>query len=130
MTSAWHVRVQSGFTNPDSEPEPDLVIVRGGQRDYVARHPGAADAALVVEVANTTLQEDRQLKGRIYARAGVHCYWIINLVDRKVEAYEGATGPTAAPGFSQAHDYVMADSIPLSIPGANPLLIPVRDLMP
>jgi Uma2 family endonuclease len=46
----------------DSEPEPDVVVVRGNTRDYLDRHPGSQDLALVVEIADSTLERDRSSK--------------------------------------------------------------------
>lgn len=83
----WYVDSQEPITTADSEPEPDIVVVRGDTRDYLDRHPGPADLALVVEVADTTLKRDRELKRVLYARAGIVCYWIVNLVDEQIEVY-------------------------------------------
>lgn len=60
-----------------SAPEPDIAVLAGTYRDYVARHPTAA--LLVVEVSNTTLPQDRLSKSRIYAGAGIPEYWILNV---------------------------------------------------
>src|SRR5262249_16346423 len=59
LPAGWQVRVQSAITTADSEPEPDLAVVRGDTRTYLARHPGPADIGLLIEVANT-LARDRQ----------------------------------------------------------------------
>ena len=96
VPGGWRVRGQSAVTTKDSEPEPDLAVVRGQVRDYRDRHPGPGDMALVVEVADSSLSRDRGLKLRIYAKAGVPVYWIVNLVDGLVEVYtepdEGGRG--------------------------------------
>src|SRR5262245_44247125 len=82
----WRVRVQLPLAlGPDSEPEPDVAGVRGEARDFLTDHP--ATAALVVEVADSSLRLDRRLKARIYARAAISDYWIVNLVDRVVEVH-------------------------------------------
>jgi Uma2 family endonuclease len=82
----WRVRVQLPLgLGRDSEPEPDVAVVRGEARDFLADHP--ATAALVVEVADASLRLDRGIKARIYARAGIPEYWIVNLVDRVVEVH-------------------------------------------
>ena len=52
---------------------------------FRTRHPLPADVGLVVEVADSSRYTDRREKGRIYARAGLPVYWIVNLVDRVVE---------------------------------------------
>jgi len=84
--AGWRVRVQLPLgLGADSEPEPDVAVVRGDARDFLADHP--ATAALVVEVADASLELDRRLKARIYARAGITDYWIVNLIDRVVEVH-------------------------------------------
>ncbi|MEG3875753.1 Uma2 family endonuclease [Microcoleus sp. herbarium7] len=67
----WYVDAQEPITLEDSEPEPDVVIVRGNTRDYLDRHPGSQDLALVVEISDSTLERDRTLKKTLYARAGM-----------------------------------------------------------
>ena len=78
------VRPQLTFVAGEySAPEPDLAVVPGRDSDYEEAHPIAA--LLVVEVALTSLAQDRLTKSRIYARAGVPEYWIVNLRERVVE---------------------------------------------
>jgi Uma2 family endonuclease len=82
----WLVRVQDPVAlDAESEPEPDVAVVPGRARDYLAAHP--ARPALLVEVAESSLAFDRDHKGSLYARAGVTDYWIVNLVDEVLEAY-------------------------------------------
>ena len=79
--------------DPDyNEPEPDLCVVRGESDDYTDRHPGPGDIALIVEVAESSLSRDRGEKGENYGRAGIPVYWIVNLVDRRLEVYSNPTG--------------------------------------
>ena len=80
----WHVQNQEPITLHNSEPEPDVAIIRGQLSDYTQRHPSIGEIALVVEVADTSLVTDRY-KGRLYAAAGIPFYWLINLVERCVE---------------------------------------------
>jgi Uma2 family endonuclease len=96
----WYVDSQEPITLVDSEPEPDVVIIRGKTTDYRDRHPVAADVVLVIEVADSTLERDRTSKQRIYARAGIAIYWILNLRDRQLEVY---TKPLAATSEREAH---------------------------
>jgi hypothetical protein len=130
LPTGWHVREQSAITTSDSEPEPDLAVTRGARRDFKQRHPGPGDLALVVEVADSTLQLDRADKARIYARAGISVYWILNLVDRRVEVYTDPTGPDPAPAYRRRDDYGPADTVPLAVPGSPPLSVPVAELLP
>jgi Uma2 family endonuclease len=130
LPDGWSVWVQSAITLSDSEPEPDLAIVRGDERTYAHRHPGPADIGLAIEVSDSTLLGDRADKGRIYARAGIACYWIVNLNDRQVEVYTAPSGPTAAPAFAQRVDYRAGSTVPLVLEGALAGNIPVQDLLP
>lgn len=82
------VRKEEPLTLADSEPEPDIAIVPGQEPDY-ATHP--TTALLVIEVAITTLAEDRELAG-IYAEAGVAEYWIVNAPARVIEVYRQPQG--------------------------------------
>jgi Uma2 family endonuclease len=77
------VRPQSPFLAGRSVPEPDVALVPGREMDYVGRHPDAA--YLVVEIAESSLPQDRLTKAVIYAEAGIPEYWIVNLRDRVVE---------------------------------------------
>jgi hypothetical protein len=87
-----YIETQEPITLTDSEPEPDVAIIRGTIRDYEDHHPAAADVILVIEVADSTLDRDRTLKSRIYAQAGIAVFWIVNLVDRCLEVYTNPVG--------------------------------------
>lgn len=84
--AGWTIRVQEPIAlDRRSEPEPDIAVVPGGPRDYRAAHP--AHPVVVVEIAETSLRLDRGIKYRLYARAGLADYWIVNLVDGVLEVY-------------------------------------------
>ena len=127
LPAGWHLREQSALTTSDSEPEPDLAVVRGEARDYLKRHPGPADIALVIEVSEATVARDRQMKGRIYARAGIPCYWIVNLEEGWLEAYSEPSGPSHEPCYRRRQDFGREDAVPVPLSGQA---IPVRELLP
>jgi Uma2 family endonuclease len=80
------VRGQSTFVcGEDSAPQPDIAVCPGNDRTHDLRHP--TQAHLLVEVASTSLAQDRLTKSAIYARAGVPCYWIVNLRESCIEVY-------------------------------------------
>ena len=80
-----HIREEKPVALDDlSEPEPDVVVVRGRLRDF-REHPSSP--VLIVEVADSSLKLDRLRKGALYARAGIADYWILNLVDEVLEVY-------------------------------------------
>lgn len=95
LVEGWHVRVQLPIALDDeSEPEPDLAVVSGRPRDY-SDHPSRP--ALVVEIADSSLDADRHHKGSLYARAGLSEYWIVNLNDRSLEVYREPAPKADAP---------------------------------
>lgn len=71
----------------NSEPEPDFTIVRQRADNYLSAHPNPADVLLVIEIADSTLKYDQEVKLPVYAEAGISNYWLFNLVDNHVEAY-------------------------------------------
>jgi Uma2 family endonuclease len=113
----------------ESAPEPDLVVVRGTRADYRESHP--ARPSLAVEVADSSLDFDRQCKGSLYARAGIEDYWIVNLMDRVVEVYRDPLPDTSAPyGWRYRSVQALAPPAviaPLAIPSAQ---VAVADLLP
>jgi Uma2 family endonuclease len=130
LPSGWYVDAQEPITTADSEPEPDVVVVRGDRRQYLNRHPGPQDVALVIEVADSTLQRDRSLKKRLYAAAGIPVYWIVNLLDGQIEVYTNPSGPGEQPDYHQQQNYGPADAVPMMIEGREVGRLTVRDLLP
>jgi Uma2 family endonuclease len=126
----WYVDSQEPVTLPTSEPEPDGAVIRGDTSDYADRHPGAADLALVVEVADSGLEADRTLKKAICAAAGIPVYWIVNLIERRLEAYGNPTGPAEYPDYHQRRDYVANEEVPLVVAGCEVARIAVDDMLP
>jgi len=68
----------------DSEPEPDIAVVRFENHEYSFRHPEAPDIYLLIEVADWTISKDRKQKARIYGKNQVLEYWILDLQKRQV----------------------------------------------
>ena len=96
LPPGWLVCVQAPIALDDeSEPEPDIAVVRGHLGDYRDAHPSRPE--LVIEVADASLRFDRRRKGSLYARAGLPEYWIVNLVDRVLEVYREPAPEPAAP---------------------------------
>jgi len=130
LPPGWTVRTQLPVSLDDeSEPEPDLVVVPGLPADYRRSHPACPVAAL--EVAESSLDFDRQHKGSLYARAGIQDYWIVNLVDRVIEVYrDPGPDPSAPYGWryrSVATLTPPAVVVPLAFTSSQ---IAVADLLP
>jgi Uma2 family endonuclease len=130
LAAGWLLRVQQTIVLSDSQPEPDFAAVRGNPRTYLTRHPGAADVGLVIEVADSSLLRDQRDKTRIYARAGIPCYWIVNLVDRRIEVYSQPTGPAPVPAYGSFQIYQPGDAVPLVLDGAAAGAVPASELLP
>lgn len=94
LQRAFHNRAlvtdQSPYLAASSVPEPDVAVVPGTPEDYDRRHPDRA--LLLVEVADSSLAQDRLTKSAIYAAAGVPEYWIVNLLDDVVEVLSDPAG--------------------------------------
>ena len=108
----------------ESAPEPDLAVVPGARADYLESHP--TRPALAVEVADSSLDFDRQSKGSLYARAGVQDYWIVNLIDRVLEVYRDPVLDASAPyGWRYGSVHILmppAAIAPLAMP-STPILV-------
>jgi Uma2 family endonuclease len=82
------VRGQQPIIIPDhSEPEPDLAIVRNVNDNYLSSHPSPSDILFLIEISNSTLKYDREVKLPLYAEAGISDYWIFNLIKSCLECY-------------------------------------------
>ena len=123
------VRVQTGFpTSLDTDPGPDLAVVPGSPRDYVQ---APRRAALIVEVADSSLAYDRGEKSNLYAAAGVPEYWVLDVNGRQLLVFRGPTADAAAPrGFRYATTLTLTDADavnPLAVPAAG---VRVAELLP
>jgi Uma2 family endonuclease len=88
-SSALYLRIQLPVKlNNINAPEPDIAVVRGTEEDYADHHPGPADLALVIEVADSSVSTDRSTKQRLYATSKIAQYWLINLPESQIEVYE------------------------------------------
>ena len=93
LPPGFWVRQEQPLTFADSQPEPDISVVRGRFEDYIAAHPRTAE--IVVEVSISTMERDVEKIG-IYAEAGVKEYWLVIPEEKRVEIW---TQP-AAGGYS------------------------------
>jgi Uma2 family endonuclease len=129
LPPGWFIRCQDPITTEESEPEPDVAVIRGKRSDYRGRHPRSKDAGLVVEVSDTTLARDRGVKKRIYARAAIPIYWIVNLQDRCIEVYTDPTGPAEQPDYQQPRVYGENEFVPVVLDGQVIGQVEVKQLL-
>lgn len=111
-----------------SDPEPDVSVVTGQREDY-HKHP--TNALLIVEVSDSSLDFDQEDKASLYAHAAIADYWIVNLLDRRLEIYRR---PMVDPARRYGHRYadvVILSSGDIATPLAAPAItVAVADLLP
>jgi Uma2 family endonuclease len=127
LTPGWWIQVEAPVRIPWFDvPEPALSIVRGRRAEFRGRHPSSGDIALLVEVADGTLELDRGGKMAAYAIGDVPIYWIINLVDRPVEVYSDHLQGR----YRSSRVFRPGQTIPLAIDGEKAGRIAVAKLLP
>jgi Uma2 family endonuclease len=127
VSKSWHVRQEQPLAvrlSP-SAPQPDFMILWGAARDDRGNHPTTADAALAVEVSDSSLTADRRMAAD-YAAEGIPSYWIVDVVAGRIEVHSQPEGGTyRSVGMSEK-----GVTIPLVIQGQIQGEIPVSDLLP
>jgi Uma2 family endonuclease len=127
LPSGWTWRSEQPVRIPDfDEPEPDVTVVRGTDEDYEYKIPTAADVALLTEVSDSTLSQDRGKKLLAYAKGRIPVYWIVNLVGRQVEVFSRP----GKNGYRSHKTYASGEEVPVTIGGRKLAPIAVDDLLP
>jgi hypothetical protein len=125
LPAGWFLREDKPVRIPDfNEPLPDIAIVRGDYKVYARRHPAPDDVALLIEVSDTSLKDDRGDKRDNYALNKIPVYWIVNLIDNQVELY---TAPTS--GQYTRTDFALDQTVPVVIDGVQIGQIKVSDIL-
>lgn len=130
LRSGGYIAAQDSIATAESEPEPDVTLIRGELEDYPDESPGAEHVFLIIEVADTTLRTDRGRKKRLSARARIPVYWIVNLIDRQIEIYTEPAGAGKRADYRQRRDYGLDDAIPVVLDGETVGHLAVRELLP
>ncbi len=128
LPAAWHPAKEEAIViRPRSRPEPDVSVVPAEFELDSTRDPEASEVALMVEVADRSLPIDRGKTLVVYAQAGIPHYWIVNLVDRRIEVH---SVPGGEGGYEENTDFGPGEQIPVMIAGQFVGWIPVADLLP
>ena len=115
LSSDSMLSIQNPISTKDSEPEPDVAILSFCDDMYATRRPVAQDVRLLIEVADSSLSYDREVKGPVYAEAGIIEYWIINLNNSTIEVYRD---PQTDGRFAVVMTARTGDALtPMSVPG-------------
>jgi Uma2 family endonuclease len=125
------VRCQDPITLPSgSEPEPDFAIVQNQDNDYLFSHPTPQDTWLVIEIADSSLSYDRDVKLPLYAEAGIDRYWIVNLIDNQLETYSQPYQKHQSIFFDYSKKQVFLPHQTLALPGFADLAIDLPKVFP
>jgi Uma2 family endonuclease len=106
-----------------SEPQPDLALLRPRDDFYRTAHPGPADILLVIEIADTSLSYDRQIKAPLYARHGLAEYWLMDVAAGTVTSYASPEGAAYRAIAVHARGEILA---PIALPDCT---LTVDDLL-
>ena len=108
----WFLSVQDPITLNDSEPEPDIAIIRGTPSDY-PNHPQAADIGLVIEISDSSLEYDAGIKKQMYALNGVAQYWIVDVDGEQIEVFQKPSTAEGEATYQEHTIFKVSESIPL-----------------
>ena len=126
----FHLRFQLALSLHDSCPEPDCAVIRGARKRGQNRFPTVGEVELIVEVSDSTLRTDQQVKSCIYARAGVPTNWIVNLEARQLEVLTEPTGDATEPAYAKTTIFKPGEKVPFTLAGTVVGEIAVADLLP
>ncbi len=110
----------------DSEPEPDAAIVRGTPRDYTARRRTARDAAVVIEITDTSYDLDSRVKTALYGAAGVPIYWLLDLNRQRLEIHSDPS----LDGYRRRVEREADALVPILLDGVEVAQFPLREILP
>lgn len=130
LPKEWFADSQEPVVLSTSEPEPDITVARSELSDDASRNPEAGDVALIVEVSDSTLTHDRTMKKSLYAAERIPTYWIVNLIDQRLEVYTDPSGSTAQPDYATVRVLGPTEEVAVILDGQEVARLAVRDLLP
>jgi Uma2 family endonuclease len=110
--------------------EPDVAVVPGSEDEFRPEPPTTSEAALIVEVCASTRTADYRDKVRLYASAGVPCYWVVDVDARKIEVFTEPRGTGREAGYARRATFAEAEPAPVVIDGREVGRIAAKDLLP
>ncbi len=124
------LRCQSPIVMPtDSEPEPDFTIVQNREDEYLSSHPSPAEVLLVIEIADSSLSYDREVKLPMYAESGIPDYWLFNLPENCLEFYSQPYQNSAG-SFGYSLKRVILPNNAIALPGFPELYLDLANIFP
>jgi len=122
------IRTQIPVQLAESCPEPDIAVVRGTTTDFGSRIPTASEIFMLIEVSDSTLADDRTIKSRMYAGAGITEYWIVNCEEKQVEVYTDPHAQAKSPRYRKLTTYLPGQTVPVHVGGKKLGELAVSDL--
>lgn len=113
-----------------SEPEPDLAIARNRDDNYLSNHPTPADILLVIEIADSSLEYDRQVKLGLYAKSGISDYWIFNLIENQLEVYCHPYQKSQSHSFDYRRKQIFLPNETVALPGLADAILDLAKVFP
>ena len=130
LSAEWYIRVQMAVVlGKTCQPEPDIAVVLMPITRYSKQHPVLKDIGMLVEVADSSLLQDRRGKAPIYAAGRIPWFWIVNVADKIVEIYSDPKGG-ALPEYRKRHDYKIGEQAPVVLNGNTVGHVAVVNLFP
>ena len=130
LSPEWYIRAQMAIVlGIRNQPEPDIAVVLAPISRYLKQHPAAKEIGMLVEVADSSLLQDRRDKAEIYASARIPWYWIVNASEKIVEVYSDPKGG-ASPAYRNREDYVVGKKVPVILAGKTVGFLEVGKLFP
>jgi hypothetical protein len=132
VPDGWHVEHEAPMVltqRNDTLPEPDVMVVRGRMEDY-STAPTTRAVPLVIEVADSSLPDDRSEMLEMYGAESIPVFWIVNIPDRWIEVYTRPTGPAIPPGYGVCTIFRPGDEVPVVIDGVEVGRIAVDEIVP
>ncbi|QJB45787.1 Uma2 family endonuclease [Dolichospermum flos-aquae] len=123
------IRGQEPIIINDSEPEPDLTIVKNTPDDYFLNHPTPSDIFLIIEVADSSLKYDQEIKLSLYAEADISDYWIFNLVNYYLECYSDPYQDLQGK-FGYRHKSIILPNESVKLPSFPELILDLTKVFP
>ena len=123
------IRGQEPIIINDSEPEPDLTIVKNTPDDYFLNHPIPSDIFLIIEVADSSLKYDQEIKLSLYAEADISDYWIFNLVNYYLECYSDPYQDLQGK-FGYRHKSIILPNESVKLPSFPELILDLTKVFP
>ena len=126
----WYIRVQMAVVlGKHSQPEPDLAVVLAPIKRYFKQHPVVKDIGILVEIADSSLLQDRRDKAPIYAGGRIPWFWIVNVASKTVEVYSDPKGG-ASPEYRKRQAYEIGEKVPAVLNGKVVGHVEVANLFP